>query len=120
MAQWVKNPSAAAFVAVEVWVETPTSAEGWRIRIAAAVAQITAVVRIQFLAQELPYAEGAPTKWKKKPKNKKPFLIQFIVLILKFSNTILGRLYGGPRNYSIWASIQGLRTAWIHTQGHIM
>ena len=68
MAQWVKNPSAAAFVAVEVWVETPTSAEGWRIRIAAAVAQITAAAWIQFLAQGTSICLGYDWKIKKKKK----------------------------------------------------
>ena len=50
MAQWVKNPTVATWITVEVWVLS--------------------------LAQELPYAVGMPIKKKKKKKKKKPLTPQ--------------------------------------------
>ena len=50
---WVKNLTAAAWIAAEVWVEGSG--------IATAAVQVTAVARIQSLAGELPYAMGATT-----------------------------------------------------------
>ena len=57
MVQWVKNPTAVAWVTAEVWVFIPDLAQ-WikRSSIVAAVAQVTAMALIQYLAQELPYA----------------------------------------------------------------
>ena len=61
MGQWVKNLTAAAWVAVEVGVPSPAQwvkASG----IAAAGAQFAAGAQIQSLAQELPQAAGAAIK----------------------------------------------------------
>ena len=65
MVQWVKNPTVAALVAAEAWVQTPGRPSWLKYDIAAAVA------RIRSLAQELSYAVGAAIKKKKAKKNLK-------------------------------------------------
>ena len=52
MAQWVKNLTAAAQVAVEALIQSPAHCSVW----------VVAVAQIQFLAQELPDTVGAAIK----------------------------------------------------------
>ena len=71
MVRWVKNPTSAALVPAEVWVQSPTQHSGLKgSSIAAAPAQVTGVAQIQSLAWEFPYALGATIK-KKKTEDKK-------------------------------------------------
>ena len=56
MAQWVKNPTAAAWVSVEVRVGSPARCSGLKDPVLPAVAQI------QSLGQRLPGAEKEVTK----------------------------------------------------------
>ena len=63
MAQWIKNLTSVAQVAVEVQVQSPAQCsglKGWGISAVAvaAVALVTAVAWIHSLAWELPYAMG--------------------------------------------------------------
>lgn len=51
LAQWVKNPNASAWVAVEAQVRSLARRSALRI---SAVAQVSAAARIQSLDQELP------------------------------------------------------------------
>ena len=63
MVQWVKNMTAVAQVAVEVWVCSLTPAQWVKgSGIAAVMAQLAVVAQIQFLAQEFSYAAGATIK----------------------------------------------------------
>ena len=55
MAQWVKNPTAAAWVAEEMQLRFQWVKGSW---VAAAASEVATVVQIQFLAWELPYAMG--------------------------------------------------------------
>ena len=57
MAQWVKNPTAAAWVATEAWVWSLAQYSGLK-----DLAQVAAETHIQSRAQELPYAAGAVIK----------------------------------------------------------
>ena len=66
MAQWVKNLTEAAQVAVEDWVQSPAGCSGLRISCCHSCGVAAAVAQIQSLAQELPYASGAAIKKKKK------------------------------------------------------
>lgn len=61
MAQWVQNPTVAAQVAVEVWVQSLTQHSKVK------EASVAAVARIQFLAGGVPYSAGAATD-KQQPK----------------------------------------------------
>ena len=57
VSRWVKNLTAVAAVAMEVRVQSPTRHSGLKeSSIATAVAYVAAMVWIQSLAQELPYA----------------------------------------------------------------
>ena len=60
MVQWVKNPAAAVWVAVEAWIQSPWIQAQWGkgSSIAAAMAQT------QSLAWERPYAVGAAIRKK--------------------------------------------------------
>ena len=62
MAEWVKNPTTVAQVAVEAQVQSQPQAVIKESGIPAAMVQVTAKARIQSLAQELPYAKGAALK----------------------------------------------------------
>ena len=68
MVQWVKNPTAAALVTVEAWIQSLAELQGSSV--AEGMAQVAAVAWIHSLAQELPYAAGTAIK-KKKRKEKK-------------------------------------------------
>ena len=61
MAQWVKNLTATAQVAAQVWSGSRAPHRGLK-GVAAAAAQLAGAARIQSLAQELPYATGVATK----------------------------------------------------------
>ena len=63
MIQWVKNPTAAASVAAEVWVQSPAQHSGLK-----GSSVVAAAVQIQSLAKKLPYAMGEAIKKKKKKK----------------------------------------------------
>ena len=55
MVQWVKNPTAVAWVAEEVWVRSPAPVQWVKgSSIAACVAPVVAAALIQPLAWELP------------------------------------------------------------------
>lgn len=55
----VKNLTAEALVAMEVWVQYPAWHSGLKgCGVAPAAAQVTAVALIQSLVQKLPYAAG--------------------------------------------------------------
>ena len=55
VAQWVKNPTAASWVAVEAWDQSPAQCGGFKgSAVATAVAQVTAAAWIPSLVQELP------------------------------------------------------------------
>lgn len=58
LAQWVKNPNASAWVAVEAQVRSPAQ---W-------LKESIAVAWIQSLDQELPFATGTAIKKKKRKK----------------------------------------------------
>ena len=63
MAQWIKNPTAAAQVTAEVWVGSLAWHSGLK-----DTAWIPAVAWAQSLAQELPYAVGVAIQLKNKTK----------------------------------------------------
>ena len=59
MAQWIKNPTAVAHIAVEAQVQFPALHSGLKDPVwPEHVAQAAAVVQIQSQARELPYARG--------------------------------------------------------------
>ena len=59
VAQWVKNPTAAAWVVLEAQGLIPSPGKWVKgASTATTKAQVTAVAQIQSLAQELPYAMG--------------------------------------------------------------
>ena len=58
MAQWVKNPTAAAQVAVEARILSPV----WHSELKHCCSIVAAAAQIQSLAQELPYAVGVAIK----------------------------------------------------------
>ena len=63
MAQWVKNLTAAAWVAVEVQVRPQAWQSGLKdLALPEALAWVAAVAWMQSLAQELPYAVGVAIK----------------------------------------------------------
>ena len=71
VAQWTKNPSAAALVLLETWVQSLAQRSELRIPCCHNCG-ITATAGIQTLAWELPYAAGAAlNKQKRKRKEKK-------------------------------------------------
>ena len=63
--QWVKNPTAAAWVTAQMQVQSPAQQSGLK-----DLAQVKAVAWIQSLTWELPYAVSVAIKKKKKKKNK--------------------------------------------------
>ena len=59
MGQWVKNPTALAWVTVEEWIQSPAWHSGLKylvVAMAAAWVAAAAAAQIQFLVQEFPYA----------------------------------------------------------------
>ena len=63
MGQWVKNPVAAAQVALRLRLDPQPSSVGEGSGVAAAAAQVaTVVAQIQSLAQELPYVTAIAKK----------------------------------------------------------
>ena len=58
MAQWVKDPTAAAWVAAEAWVQSPTGCSELRTRYCHCCGIGQAAALIQSLAWELAYAAG--------------------------------------------------------------
>lgn len=69
LAQWVKNPNASAWVAVEAQVRSLARRSALRI---SAVAQVSAAARIQSLDQELPYAAGMAIQKPKQTNKQNP------------------------------------------------
>ena len=70
MAQWVKNPTAAAQAAMKGQIPFSAPPSGLKVLcVAAAVVYITAVAWIRSLAEELPYDAGMAIKLFKKEKN---------------------------------------------------
>ena len=58
-AQWVKNPTAATQLAVDVEIQPPARHSGLKdLALPAALAQVTAITRIQSLAWELLVRHG--------------------------------------------------------------
>ena len=67
MAQWVENPTAAAWVAVEAWVQSPAQRRHSGLKDLAGVAvaaQVAAAAQIRSVAREISYPECREKKKK--------------------------------------------------------
>lgn len=69
-AQWVKNPTAMAQVAVDSQARSQTSAMGERIQHCHSSGRVTGAAQTRSPAWELPSAAGAAIKEEKKEKRK--------------------------------------------------